>query len=112
MSMTQSMNAPEGLRSNDSDEPEFDESGAWRDPAWRHAGQDFAPEAIARSLPELIDALPPSQSRAFLMREVQGLAPGDICARMDIAPGDLEVLLHRARIALCARIAGGRLPRD
>ena len=105
--MTQPMYAPEGLVSKRPDEPEFDESGAWRDPAWRRAGQALAPEAIARFLPELIDALPPSQSLAFLMREVQGLEPGDICARMNLAPGDLEMLLHRARITLCARIADG-----
>jgi DNA-directed RNA polymerase specialized sigma24 family protein len=45
--------------------------------------------------------LPEIEARAFRMREVEGLEPAAICARLGVGPERLAELLLSARMALC-----------
>lgn len=49
------------------------------------------------ALEHQLTRLPSLQARAFLMRECWGSDPAEICRALDISPGHLCVVLHRAR---------------
>lgn len=91
---------------NGTDDELFDEAGAWRSPPADWGGPERALEnkqflaAFARG----VEALPPRQAEAFLLREVTGLASEEICARLGVTPANLWVLLHRARNGLRAAL--------
>jgi RNA polymerase sigma-70 factor (ECF subfamily) len=44
-----------------------------------------------------IDVLPAAQRRVITMRDVVGFDSDDVCAALDLSPGNQRVLLHRAR---------------
>ncbi len=44
-----------------------------------------------------IAALPPAQRTVIRMRDVEGYAPEEVCAALDVSEGNQRVLLHRAR---------------
>jgi DNA-directed RNA polymerase specialized sigma24 family protein len=58
-------------------------------------------ETVQRSLEEQVARLPEIEARVFRMREVEGLEPATICARLGIADERLAELLLSARVALC-----------
>lgn len=82
----------------------FDESGSWYPDARPRDWGD--PDAMMRDTQfwrvfELcLDALPPTQGRAFMMREFVELDSPEICAALEISQSNLFVLLHRARLRL------------
>lgn len=41
--------------------------------------------------------LPPLQRTVLTLRDVEGLAPADVCSMLEISEGNQRVLLHRAR---------------
>jgi len=86
----------------------FSGAGRWAEPPAAWSGITPETEASDRQLllhlSEAIDALPPAQRAAVLLRDVQGTAPAEICQMLEITEGNLRVLLHRARLALRARI--------
>jgi len=47
-----------------------------------------------------LDALPPRQRTVVHLRDVQGLDADEVCALLDIEPGNQRVLLHRGRARL------------
>jgi RNA polymerase sigma-70 factor (ECF subfamily) len=53
-----------------------------------------------------IEALPPRQARAFILRELEGQATGEICEALGVSAENLWVLLFRARAALKNAMAG------
>ena len=77
-------------------------AGRWVTPA---AG-DETPEArahssqVLRMLEELIGSLPDSQRAVVLLRDVEGLDPGEVAGILDITDVNQRVLLHRARSTL------------
>lgn len=82
------------------------------DDEWRAApspwpGPDGALELeqLRQMLVECIAALPPVQARAFTLREFDGLGPDEICNLLEVTPGNLWVLLHRARARLRQSLA-------
>ena len=82
----------------------FNDSGRWRAAARPAAWPD--PEASMRSrqfwraFEDCLAQLPPNTGRAFMMREVLGFEPAEICERMGIRSGNCHVMLHRARMKL------------
>jgi RNA polymerase sigma-70 factor, ECF subfamily len=52
-----------------------------------------------------LDALPESQRAAFLYRELAGLSYAETATRMGVTVGSVQMLLHRARASLRARLA-------
>jgi RNA polymerase sigma-70 factor (ECF subfamily) len=44
-----------------------------------------------------IAALPVSQRAVIYLRDVRGLAPGEVCALLSISDGAQRIRLHRAR---------------
>jgi RNA polymerase sigma-70 factor (ECF subfamily) len=89
----------------DSDEEFFDKDGFWKSEkppiAW-----NTNPEAVLQSkdfqriLTECLNQLPESLARVFILREVNELTTDEICELLDITPGNLWVMLHRARLRL------------
>jgi RNA polymerase sigma-70 factor, ECF subfamily len=64
----------------------------WEDPERRLA----ALEARER-LREAIGALPTVQQAVLTLRDVEGLESEEVCALLDLSPGNQRVILHRAR---------------
>ncbi|XAL99819.1 sigma-70 family RNA polymerase sigma factor [Phycisphaeraceae bacterium D3-23] len=46
------------------------------------------------------DRLPTTHAEAYILRELEGLAPQEICKVLDISATNLSVRLHRARLFL------------
>ena len=58
-------------------------------------------DRLQRRLEAQVERLPEIEARAFRMREVEGLEPAMICARLGIGDDRLAELLLSARVALC-----------
>lgn len=52
---------------------------------------------IRTRLRAALDALPPGQRAVVHLRDVQGLDAAEVCAILDLEPGNQRVLLHRGR---------------
>jgi len=46
------------------------------------------------------EKLPATFAEAYILRELEGLPPEEVCRVLDITPSNLSVRLHRARLAL------------
>lgn len=57
-------------------------------------------QIIATALAEL----PESQRTVMTLRDVQGFSAGEVCAALEISPGNQRVLLHRARARVRAAL--------
>jgi RNA polymerase sigma-70 factor (ECF subfamily) len=68
---------------------------AWRDPDAALEQQEFW-----QRLGECITALPPAQAQAFSLCEIDGLEGAEACKVLEVAPTNLWVMLHRARLRL------------
>ncbi len=55
-----------------------------------------------------LSALAPPTARAFVLREVEGLSTKEICEILNLTPGNLSVMLHRARKHLVHRLGSHR----
>jgi len=88
----------------------FASSGAWADPPQHWNGITPEREVAGRQLMEhlsvAVDDLPPAQRAVVLLRDVEGLEPGEICQLLGITDGHQRVLLHRARVRLRAVLEG------
>ncbi len=47
-----------------------------------------------------LQAMPDKIAKVFLLRELDDLSTEEICSTLAITPGNLWVMLHRARMAL------------
>ena len=66
------------------------------------AAQPSGDHEKIEALPEVLSRMPPSQRRALLLREVQGLSYREIAAQLRTSVSAVETLLFRARRS-CAR---------
>ncbi len=57
-------------------------------------------QALLEVVQEAVDDLPANQRTVLILRDFEGLDPGDVCEILDITDGNHRVLLHRARIGL------------
>ena len=76
------------------------------------AQRDNTPESAVLSreillqLDRAISALPARQRQVVTMREISGMSAEEVCAVLGISAANQRVLLHRARAALRAALAG------
>lgn len=93
--------APARLGSDPAVPPErFGADGRWVDPpaAWAEEAEErLAAKQMAGRVRACLDELPPAQRQVILLRDVEGLPPGEVCAALGISDGNQRVLLHRAR---------------
>ena len=79
---------------------------------WFCVATDITPESAVLSseiliqLDRAISVLPPRQRQVVTMREISGMSAEEVCAALGISPANQRVLLHRARVALRAALAG------
>ncbi|MBL8565792.1 MAG: sigma-70 family RNA polymerase sigma factor [Hyphomicrobiaceae bacterium] len=80
----------------------FDASGCWAEPqdAWSDPSTVAERTAFFRVLEACLTRLPERASRAFLMREWLEHEPAEICSVLQVTPGNLRILLYRARMQL------------
>lgn len=72
----------------------------WNTPERALHGKRFW-EAFMRTLAEL----PGRQAQALVMREIEGRETDDVCRALGVSPGNLWVLLHRAKARLRVALA-------
>lgn len=80
----------------------FDQGGRWAEPKdpWSDPHTAAEQSAFFKVLEVCLTRLPPRTSRAFLMREWLELTPQEICSELAVTPGNLRILLWRARMQL------------
>ena len=76
--------------------------GGWRSfpPEWPSPEQHVVAAEMRRHLAEALARLPARQRVVVSLRDVQGYTTEEVCAMLEISPGNLRVLLHRARASL------------
>jgi RNA polymerase sigma-70 factor (ECF subfamily) len=82
----------------------FDGRGRWKNlpELW----EEVTPERVIAGRTALdhvaraIEALPPAQRAALILRGQEGLDAEEVCAILEITEGNMRVLLHRARLAV------------
>jgi RNA polymerase sigma-70 factor (ECF subfamily) len=88
----------------------FTAQGDWN-PAQFNAADCPQHQVAQRQLLDLVElcmhALPAPAARVFLMREYLGMETDEIVAQTSLAPGNLRVTLHRARLRLRACVVRG-----
>jgi len=87
----------------------FDRSGAWAEPIipWESDVDDrLLAESWGPVLRSAVDTLPGLQREVVLLRDIEGLPAGNVCAVLDISEGNQRVLLHRGRTRLRTVLAG------
>jgi RNA polymerase sigma-70 factor, ECF subfamily len=86
---------------------QFDAAGAWAIPpaSWAGLPED---RLLARESMDLlraaIEALPPAQRTVLRLRDVEGWSAEEVCAALQLTPGNQRVLLHRARTGIRTRL--------
>lgn len=80
----------------------FDAEDCWATPKseWGDPETVVERKAFFKVLEACLTRLPPRTARAFLMREWLEFAPEEVSAELDVSPGNLRVLLYRARMQL------------
>ncbi len=82
----------------------FDRKGFWRTAerpvAWGDPETALRQQQFWAVFEACLDALPPKQSRVFMMREFIELETAEICEATGMTLSNLFVLLHRARLRL------------
>jgi RNA polymerase sigma-70 factor, ECF subfamily len=76
--------------------------GGWRQfpPEWPSPEEEVVAAEMRRQLAAALAVLPARQRVVVSLRDVQGYSSEEVCAMLDISPGNLRVLLHRARASL------------
>jgi RNA polymerase sigma-70 factor (ECF subfamily) len=80
----------------------FDARGKWRKPLKRWDDPAAAAEDAEfwRVVRRCLARLPARMAEAFTLRTLDDRAPAEVCRALAISPGNLWVLLHRARLQL------------
>ncbi|MBL4894729.1 MAG: RNA polymerase sigma factor [Emcibacter sp.] len=93
-------------------EKAFDDKGQWKHdcPGWDgFAAKNFDEKRLLTVVGEQMNRLPHAHREVLLMKEVEGLCATEICAALEISPGNPRIRIHRARAALRAAVVGDRL---
>ena len=80
----------------------FNAGGGWHSPpkAWSHPEQSLEQEQFWRTYQWCQDNLPKRQAEVFMLRELVGLDPEEICKELGLSSTNYWVTLHRARLRL------------
>lgn len=77
-------------------ESRFDAAGSWSRPP-RPADADVQNREIRERITDCLDAAPPKQRMAFILREVEGFGTQEICKILEVTGTNLGVMLYRVR---------------
>jgi RNA polymerase sigma-70 factor, ECF subfamily len=82
----------------------FTQDGFWCEPPsrWKSPEQALMDDEFWRVVDGCLGDLPRSLAQAFVLRELDSVAVAELCAILDLSPGNLRVRLHRARLLLRA----------
>ncbi len=82
--------------------PDQEWSGHWASPprSWDLPEPALLSHEVRVLLRAALDALPPRQRAVVHLRDVEGLDADEVCALLDLEPGNQRVLLHRGRARL------------
>ena len=86
----------------------FDGSGAWVTPPepWADAVEaQIVAADMAQRVKACLPELPASQRQVLVLRDIEGIDAGDVCALLGVTAGNQRVLLHRARARLREMLA-------
>jgi RNA polymerase sigma-70 factor (ECF subfamily) len=77
-------------------------AGPWATPPrpWEDPERRLQSLEARERLREAIAALPAPQQAVLTLRDVEGLEAEEVCALLDLSPGNQRVILHRARAKL------------
>lgn len=86
----------------DIEEDLFNAEGGWHSPpkAWSHPEQSLEQEEFWRIYEWCQQSLPLRQAKVFMLRELVGLEPEEICKELGFSSTNYWVTLHRARLRL------------
>ena len=81
---------------------------------WTNAPQRWGPDASERLLARetqaviaaTLEGLPPAQRTVLTLRDIGGFDSDEVCAALEITPGNQRVLLHRARARVRSALEG------
>jgi RNA polymerase sigma-70 factor (ECF subfamily) len=77
-------------------ESRFDENGSWSQPP-RAADVELEAKETRQEISDCLEAAPPNQRLAFVLREVEGLSSDEICKILEVSSTNLGVMLFRLR---------------
>ena len=83
--------------------PDFDDAGWWQNlPAsWgNNPGAALEEREFLEAFQNCLGKMPNRLAAAFTLREMEGLSTEELTQQMETTPGNMGVLLHRARLAL------------
>lgn len=88
----------------DIEEALFNPAGSWQSPpkAWSCPEQSLEQEEFWRIYEWCQENLPKRQAEVFMLRELVGLDPEEICKELGLSSTNYWVTLHRARLRLRA----------
>ena len=96
--------AARGARGSDTDDLDawFDARGKWRKPPWGWHDPSAAAERAEfwRVVRRCLSRLPSRMAAAFTLRTLDDRAAAEVCQELAVSPGNLWVLLHRARLQM------------
>ncbi len=98
------------------DPTRFNARGRWTSPP--QPWEDDTPEALLlrretrAQLEAAIEALPPRQRTVLVLRDIEGVAPDEVCGMLGLSDANQRVLLHRARAALQRALERHRAEED
>lgn len=74
-------------------------AGHWASPPaeWRRPEHEILSGEVRAELLAAIDALPESQRRVIVLRDVEGWGADEVCDLLELSEANQRVLLHRAR---------------
>ncbi len=84
-------------------EDRFDSSGAWATPPepWADRVDDrLVAEHLAARVQLLLPMLPDNQREVVVLRDLEGMPPGDVAELLGLSDANQRVLLHRGRSRL------------
>lgn len=80
----------------------FDRNGHWKKgpPAWSSPDAAVERAEFWSVFSQCLGKLPERLAEAFSLREMDGVENAEVCKALAVSPGNLSVLLHRARLRL------------
>lgn len=95
------------LPAEDHEAGRFNFVGGWKVPPapWADEVDDrITAEQLAGRLREMLADLPEAQRQVLILRDIEGIAAGEVATLVGVSDGNQRVLLHRARSRLRARL--------
>jgi len=86
--------------------------GASRPAAWQTPEERVLSNETCAVLRDAIADLPTTQGVVVTLRDVEGWPAEEVCAALDLTPGNQRVLLHRARAGVREALAAHLTPAD